>query len=212
MLIVVTGGIGSGKSEACRILSRKYGYPVYDADSKVKDLYAAYPSIVETLESELDCRLRNEENKFVPSLLAARIFTDKSALETVESVVFPYLLEDFRKFSELNGGNIVFESATILEKKAFADFGDYVLLIDAPVEVRLERACARDAADRKKVISRMANQVLMNAISDGSIEDYPKESELAAAYGRVNYRIMNEGSIDGLEASLDKVISEILKK
>ena len=36
MVIIVTGGIGSGKSEVCRILSGSYGFPVYEADRKAK--------------------------------------------------------------------------------------------------------------------------------------------------------------------------------
>ena len=38
-ILVVTGGIGSGKSEVCRIISEVFGYPVYNADNRVKRLY-----------------------------------------------------------------------------------------------------------------------------------------------------------------------------
>ena len=30
-VLIVTGGIGSGKSQVCRILKEKYGFPVYEA-------------------------------------------------------------------------------------------------------------------------------------------------------------------------------------
>ena len=39
MIIVLTGGIGSGKSTAAGIISDTFGYPVYQADSAVKRLY-----------------------------------------------------------------------------------------------------------------------------------------------------------------------------
>jgi dephospho-CoA kinase len=35
-VVVVTGGIGSGKTSACRFLADEYGWPVYSADDKVK--------------------------------------------------------------------------------------------------------------------------------------------------------------------------------
>ena len=37
-ILVVTGGIGSGKSKVCAILEEVYGFPVYNADSRVKGL------------------------------------------------------------------------------------------------------------------------------------------------------------------------------
>ena len=36
--LVVTGGIGSGKSTVCRYLALK-GIPVYDSDSRARNLY-----------------------------------------------------------------------------------------------------------------------------------------------------------------------------
>ena len=37
-ILVITGGIGSGKSEVCRILARKGLNAQYNADAKVKEL------------------------------------------------------------------------------------------------------------------------------------------------------------------------------
>ena len=41
---LVTGPIGSGKSEVCRYLASK-GYPVYDCDSRTKGLYESVPGL-----------------------------------------------------------------------------------------------------------------------------------------------------------------------
>ena len=38
-VLVVSGGIGSGKSTVCRMLENDYGIPVYEADRRVKELY-----------------------------------------------------------------------------------------------------------------------------------------------------------------------------
>ena len=48
-VLIVTGGIGSGKSSACRFLEKEYGWPVYSADSKVKDLYVTSPSLLDSI-------------------------------------------------------------------------------------------------------------------------------------------------------------------
>ena len=96
---IVTGGIGSGKTEVCRILHRLGYVCQYDSDSRVKALYDRYPVLVERIENRLGCSLRDEKGCFVPSWLAGRIFSDRAALEMVESLVFPVLMQDFSEFA-----------------------------------------------------------------------------------------------------------------
>ena len=198
MILVITGGIGSGKSEVCRILASKGLTAQYNADSRVKELYTCVPGLLESIEQKLGCGLRNESGQFVPQLLAQRIFSDRQALETVESLVFPALTEDFRAFARNTESRIVvFESATILEKPQFDGFGDKVVLVDAPVQVRLERACSRDNADKEAVKARMANQKLMNSLSEGAVD------------ARIDAVIVNDGTLGILEERIEKTMSDL---
>ena len=138
-VLVVTGGIGSGKSTVCRILAEKGLTFQYNADARVKMLYSHCPGLLDSIELALDVSLRDENGSFLPSSLAARIFSDKEALDKVESLVFPYLKADFESFlSDSDADVVVFESATVLEKPQFA------------------------------VLSRMRRQNLMNALSQGA--------------------------------------------
>lgn len=198
-VLVITGGIGSGKSEVCRILAGKGLTAQYNADSKVKELYNTVPGLLDSIEDRLGCRLRDEDGKFVPQWLAQRIFIDRKVLETVEALVFPALMEDFSIFARESGSPVViFESATILEKPQFDGFGDKVILVDAPLQLRLERACARDGAEKEAIKARMANQKLMNDLSEGAIDS------------RIDAVILNDGSIDILEQRIEKVMSDLL--
>ena len=197
-ILVITGGIGSGKSEVCRILAQKGLTVQYNADAKVKELYDTVPGLLESIEDRLGCSLRDEAGKFVPRCLAQRIFVDRQALETVESLVFPALMEDFLAFAGNSGSPfVVFESATILEKPQFDDFGDKVILVDAPVSMRMERACRRDGADREAVKARMANQKKMNALSEGATDP------------RIDAVIVNDGSIAILEQKIEIIMSDL---
>lgn len=197
-ILVITGGIGSGKSEVCRILAQKGLTVQYNADAKVKELYDTVPGLLESIEDRLGCCLRDEAGKFVPRCLAQRIFVDRQALETVESLVFPALMEDFLAFAGNSGSPfVVFESATILEKPQFDGFGDKVILVDAPVSMRMERACRRDGADREAVKARMANQKKMNALSEGATDP------------RIDAVIVNDGSIAILEQKIEIMMSDL---
>ena len=140
-VVVVTGGIGSGKSAVCRIMYDKGWTAQYNADSRVKALYVEKVGLLESLETSLGCVLRDEDGTFKPHLLAKVIFSDREALKKVEALVFPALLEDFDIFRKANAEAdvIIFESATILEKPQFDGFGDVTVLVDAPLQTRLER-------------------------------------------------------------------------
>jgi dephospho-CoA kinase len=172
MIIVLTGGIGSGKSQVCRILSEDYGFHVYEADARVKELYNTHPELLSRIEVALGASFRNAEGDFVPSSLAQVIFCDANALETVESLVFPVLIDDFNTWMSgiTDDLPVIFESATVLEKPQFKGFGDKVILVDAPFQTRLERASRRDGVAKNMIYSRMMNQVMMNKISDGEID------------------------------------------
>lgn len=198
-IIVVTGGIGSGKSEVCRILQEAYGCGVYEADQSVKRLYDTHPELLHDIEVLTGESLRDGQGRFVPSRLASRIFTDRALLTEVEKLVFPALMDDFRVWAKGYADDrfVVFESATILEKPHLAGFGDKIILVDAPVQVRLDRACGRDGVSKEKVSERMQNQKLMNAMSDGRIcpEGYAV--------------IRNVGTLADLKKDTVRVIDEI---
>lgn len=200
-VLVVTGGIGSGKSEVCRLMADMGLDLQYDADRRVKMLYDVHPGLLADIESALGCGLRDADGKFVPSLLAERIFTDRDALNKVENLVFPALMEDFETFCTDHPDRkiVVFESATILEKPQFDGFGDFVILVDAPFDLRLSRACSRDNKDKKAVMARMSNQTLMNSLSDGGSDP------------RIDAVIMNDDTKAELRIKTEKALSALLE-
>ena len=170
--LVITGGIGSGKSSACRFFEREYGWPVYYADDKVKELYSNSPCLLDRIEKALNGRFRDENGRFVPSSLASVIFNDAAAMEIVEGLVFPELSSDFEKWKDGHKecGYVVLESATILEKPSLRGLGDITILVDAPIEVRIRRASERDGVSPDQVRKRMQSQQLMNKVSEGEFD------------------------------------------
>ncbi|MGM9785518.1 MAG: dephospho-CoA kinase [Candidatus Cryptobacteroides sp.] len=217
-VLVITGGIGSGKSEVCRIL-RNLGYTFqYDADSRVKMLYEECPGLLQSIEDKLECSLRDGSGKFMPSLLAERIFSDRKSLEDVESLVFPRLMDDFRNYvreseeSPSFPGLVMIESATILEKRALDGIYDAVLFVDAPFEVRLERACRRDSADRDRILARMKNQTVANGISDIRAGRIPADSILSAIAAGVDAYVDSNCSLEELQIRVRKALEEVITK
>lgn len=198
MVIVVTGGIGSGKSQVCRILKESYGCDVYEADARAKELYVRYPELLSAIEKVLDCILKDEDGVFRPALLARRIFGDETAVSVVENLLFPYMVKDFKDFSENSRNIIIFESATVLEKRHFDGLYNKVILVDAPFEVRLERACCRDSASREQILARMQSQKMMNEVSEGK------------TCGKIDEIIINNGTVDDLKKAVKGAMERLM--
>lgn len=165
MILILSGGIGSGKSVAAGMLNEMYGFPVYCADRRVKELYEEHPTLLCDIEKELGCTLRDESGAFTPAALARKIFTDGEALDKVEALVFPQLKKDLEKWINEHPSRVhILESATILEKEYFKGFGDFALVITAPSEVRIRRAMERDSSCEEQVRARIHKQKLMNSL------------------------------------------------
>ena len=170
--LVVTGGIGSGKSTVCRYFASK-GVPVYDSDSRTRRLYDTDPGLVRRLGEALGTVIADSEGRVCRRKLASVIFSDPGKLQVLESIVHPAVKEDFIFWRDsFRSGDVPFvvmESAIILEKPLFKDIADRILVVDAPLQTRLERACGRDGAAEEQVRERMSRQKLLNDISEGKV-------------------------------------------
>ena len=185
LTVIVTGGIGSGKSAVCALL-RKRGIPVYDSDSRVKELYVCRRSLVPRLEKALGSPLRQADGTLDKACLAALIFSDEAARETLESIVYPILLEDFKRWrSRQKAPFVVLESAIILTKPVFDGLADAVVLVDAPDELRIQRTMQRDGLSLEAVLRRI------------SAQDIPME--------KVDVTLMNDGTLEDLSAAVERV-------
>lgn len=124
--VLVTGPIGSGKSEVCRYLASE-GYPVYDCDSRTKALYESVPGLKERIEKALGIKWSE----------IGVIFTDASRRETLEKMVYPLLIEDINAWKASLEGDLAFiESAIALQKPQLDGLYDLVLMVTAPLSVR----------------------------------------------------------------------------
>lgn len=191
--VVITGGIGSGKSVVCRYLAHN-GVPVYDADSAAKELYKDV-AFVKKMEDRLGVSLIDSEGHFDRIALAKAIFSSDSALKIIENIVHPAVLDDFLRWRKAEEQKewcgyagikpfVVIESAIILQKKIFDGIYDRVVLVDAPVEIRLERAMQRDKSDINSITARMNKQYFDRntadavIVNDSDFDDLHKKTDI----------------------------------
>ena len=194
--IALTGGIGSGKSTVCCILTDR-GIPVYDTDSAAKRLYVSDDTLLDSVEEAFGCGLRLPGGSFDRQKLSSIVFSSPEKLRTLEGIVHPAVLKDFIRWKTMLESRFdgvgesdtfygrepfcVIESAIILDKEEFMAEVDKVILVNASLQTRLKRACSRDGTDPGQVIRRMALQNFdiskVDAVirNDGDFKDLEKE-------------------------------------
>ena len=170
--LLVTGGIGSGKSAVCAYLSER-GVPVYDSDAAARRLYEDDPGLVPALEKAFGMKFRSPDGLLDRRKLASVIFSAPQRLEMLESVVHPAVLKDFLAWRSRHADApfVVMESAIALDKPLFDGVYDAVLLVTAPEPIRLERACRRDGTGPEAVMARMRAQHFDPLRADGVVNN-----------------------------------------
>ena len=163
----LTGGIASGKSTVAAVLSL-LGAPVLLADDLARDLMRNDPALRAELIDLLGPSVYRSNGDLDRSWLGSRIFADKALLEAVNTLVHPTVrratadwhrdLATQYKRSK-SPAYSVYESALLFETGAHTDF-DLVVLVHAPLQMRIERLLSRDAGrmDRTQAERRAANQ------------------------------------------------------
>jgi len=187
--VVLTGGMGSGKTAVCTYL-RSQGVPVYDSDTRTKSLYDRDPGLVDRMEEALGTGLRSPDGRLDRHKLAGILFSDSGKKALVEQLVHPAVLADFRRWKRWQRPKgwsygpvpfVVLESAIILSCPVFEGVGDRVVLVDADEPVRVARSVARDGSDAESALRRIRRQSFdlsrIDAVlrNDGSLEDLPDE-------------------------------------
>ena len=157
--IGITGGIGSGKTTVCRIFEI-LNIAIYYSDQRAKELMVSNPELKAKLRFTFGDAIFDSNGNLNSTLLAAIVFPDQQKLETLNSIVHPFVLDDFSDWCEKNskGKYVILESAIIFES-GIDHLLDHVVIVDAPKEIRIQRIMERDKANKEEVIQRMGNQL-----------------------------------------------------
>ena len=155
--IGITGGIGSGKTTVCKILS-VFNIPVYYADVRAKELYdedvELKEKVIELLGKSVYTKsgLNRDE-------VAGKVFNDKALLQQLNAIVHPAVERDFIKWTESHSdATIVVKEAAILFENGGYKKMDFNILITAPEQLRIERVMKRDGVSEEQVKARISNQ------------------------------------------------------
>ena len=153
----LTGGIGSGKTTIANLFALHFSIPIYIADTKAKELVANNKQ----LQQEIVTLLGEEvfvEGRYNTSFVAQEVFSNKEKLDKLNAIIHPYVQQDFLQWKQSQQAPYVIKEAAILfESGSYRDC-DFIIMVTAPLEERIERVMLRDKIDRETVEKRIKNQ------------------------------------------------------
>lgn len=187
--LAVVGGIGSGKSVVSRILETM-GVPVYDCDSRAKELMVTDTGIRKELVRMFGDECYDADGNLNRRYLASRIFVDERNTKRVNALVHPVVKSDFCSWTQRQSAPVVAVETALLYESGMVDAVDKVVVVWTDKETAITRTMSRSGMTREQVLNRMVKQMATDdllLLSDYSIYNggdnavLPQVVELLAA-------------------------------
>ena len=161
LVIGLTGGIGTGKSEVARLL-QSLGAAVISADEVGHEAYApnseSWREVVDTFGKEI----LQPSGEIDRQKLGAIVFSDPQQLEKLNAIMHPRMarmVADRIQVLRDQGASTVVVEAALLFEAGRDSLVDEVWTTDSSVESVVERLQARNGMDEKEARRRIDSQM-----------------------------------------------------
>ena len=152
--IGILGDIGSGKS----FVSKLFGYPVFNADKEVSNIYKKNKNCFNKLKKKLP--------KFIISFpikkkqLQNAILENKNNLKKIESIIHPEVKKNLKNFIKLNKSKkiLIFDIPLLIENKIYKN--NFVLVYVDAKKKDINKKLRERKNYNKKVIKKLRNSQL----------------------------------------------------
>jgi dephospho-CoA kinase len=184
----LTGGIGSGKSEAARQFA-KLGTPVIDADEIARQLVEPGSAALEEIANLFGTDCLDDLGRLNRIALAEIVFNSATKRQQLDAILHPRVRDRIEQDIQTCGEHpyIVIVVPLLLEAGQ-ADLVDRVLVLLSPENIRLQRVIKRDARDPGQILAIMQSQA-PDSVRQQAADDI----------------IQNTGDLDTLTASVKQL-------
>ncbi len=160
--IGLTGNLGAGKSLVAEIWSREREAVVIDADSLGREAVHPGSLALEALVRRFGMEILTPAGELDRRRMGEIAFAEREHLSALNAIVHPEIIRLVReRMAEARRSQaraVVVDAALILEF-GFQSHLDFVVVVDAPREVRIERALARRKMSRETIERLMSYQL-----------------------------------------------------
>lgn len=159
--IGLTGGIGTGKSAACRIFA-ELGAPVIDADQISREVVAPGEPVLNAIAVLFGDSALNADGSLNRSRVRERIFAEPALRQQLENLLHPLIKQRMREQAQACRAPYVILAIPLLLEVGWQELVDRVLVIDCPVEQQISRTMRRDGVTREQAQAIIASQMARN--------------------------------------------------
>ena len=194
----LTGGIGAGKSTVAALLEER-GAVVTSADEVARDVVSPGSDGLAAVVAEFGDGILAPDGSLDRSALGRLVFSDDLRRARLEEILLPLIAaEAWARMDAVPAGQVVVYDIPLLVEGQMQDMFDLVIVVEADLELRLERLSER-GMNRDEALARIAVQatdeerrgvadVIMS--NSGAMEDLSAEVD-----GIWNTRILEPGTI-----------------
>ncbi|MEO5782290.1 MAG: dephospho-CoA kinase [Ginsengibacter sp.] len=155
--IGLTGGLGSGKSTVAHIFE-VLGIPVYYADAASKSLMNDDEKVKADVINAFGKEVYSD-GKLDRKNLSEIVFKDEKKLELLNSIVHPATLLDAAEWMKKQTAHYAIKEAALIFESGSNKTLDFVIGVEAPLPLRLQRAMKRDNISREQAMARIEKQM-----------------------------------------------------
>ena len=161
IVIGLTGGIGSGKSEVSRMLS-DLGAEIIDADRVGHEAYLPNTETYDRIVAEFGEEILQANGEIDRKRLGARIFAEPEARERLNAIAHPRMYamieERIQRLRERGATAVVLDAAILIEA-GWDSLVDEVWVVAAPEEMVVQRIGQRNGLPAEQVHQRIRAQI-----------------------------------------------------
>ena len=185
----LTGGIGAGKSTVAALLEA-HGAVVTSADEISRDVVSPGSDGLAAVVAEFGDDVLTPAGTLDRRALGNLVFANDLSRARLEEILLPLIAaEAWARMEAVPAGRVAVYDDPLLVEGQMQDLFDLVVVVEADLELRLERLAER-GMEREKALARIASQAT--------------DDERRAVADIV---LSNSGSIDQLSADVDRLWS-----
>jgi len=194
----LTGGIGAGKSTVAALLEER-GAVVTSADEVARDVVSPGSDGLAAVVAEFGDGILAPDGSLDRSALGRLVFSDDLRRARLEEILLPLIAaEAWARMDTVPAGQVVVYDVPLLVEGQMQDMFDLVIVVEADLELRLERLSER-GMNRDEALARIAVQATdeeRRGVADVIVSNSGAIEDLSAEVDRLwSTRILEPGTI-----------------
>ncbi|MFM2392802.1 MAG: hypothetical protein RLZZ546_784 [Bacteroidota bacterium] len=154
----ITGGIGSGKTFVCKIFE-SIGIPIFDADSRAKKIMSSDREVKQAVKQLLGADAYYRNGRLNRKYISAKVFGNKKLLGKLNGIIHPAVAKEGEMWFDSQKTKYAIKEAALLVESGSYKTLDYLIVVTAPKDIRVQRVMARDGIEKAQVLARIKNQM-----------------------------------------------------